>query len=638
MRNSILKYLLLLPFILAFMSCLLRAEEDKYAVDKIPVGLISDADAVIRYDATRFEIDDESNTVEKDTFVVTIFNKDGQHYGDIFLHYDKFIDINDLNGRILDENGEEIRELDGDEIKDRPEISWYSLYEDSRVKEAELYYNKFPYTVEFTYEIDYDGYINWPSWYSQHSSEPVELSKFEVKVPDNYKLRYWCNKDSIKPEISEGGRLYSWHAENLPELSYDAVGESFIDIATVVKIAPSDFDLDGYKGNMTSWKEFGLWAYNLCKDKNNLSESVKKEIISLVSPYDSPKQKVIKLYKHLQSTTRYVSVQLGIGGWQPFDAMYVHDHGYGDCKALSNYMVSLLQTVGITSYSVWINNGSHRLPLINEFPSDQFNHVIVCIPLEKETVWLECTSQNRLAGNIGWTNENRQALMLTPEGGVIVSAPKSSFDQNIIQKKIEVVFSNSTASINGFIKWSGDEQNEVRGIIKEEVPKEQEKWILESFQVPDVKIKNYSFGINNDSTNQVNLKLNLTLPKYATISGSRIFFNPNLMERRTYVPKEVSERLSPVRFSYPYHDIDSIVYKIPQGYRVEAFPNEMNLSASFGSFSSRVSKNGDDKILYIRSLEVKDYEIPAGNYNEYRKFFSDVVKADRSQVVLVKDN
>ena len=638
MRNSILKYLLLLPFILVFMSCILKAEENKYAVNKIPAGLFSDADAVIRYDATRFEIEDESNTVEKDTFVVTIFNKDGQHYGDIFLQYDKFIDINDLNGRILDENGEEIRELDGDEIKDRPEISWFSLYEDSRVKEAELYYNKFPYTVEFTYEIDYDGYINWPSWYSQHSLEPVELSRFEVKVPDNYKLRYWCNKDSIKPEISEGGRLYSWHAENLPELSYDAVGESLIDIATVVKIAPSDFDLDGYKGKMTSWKEFGFWAYNLCKDKNNLSESVKKEISSLVSLHDSPKQKVIKLYKYLQSTTRYVSVQLGIGGWQPFDAMYVHDHGYGDCKALSNYMVSLLQTVGITSYSVWINNGNHRLPLINEFPSDQFNHVIVCVPLEKDTVWLECTSQNRLAGNVGWTNENRQALMLTPEGGVIVSTPKSSSYQNIIQKKIEVVFSNSTASINGYIKWSGDEQNEVRGIIKEEVPKEQEKWILESFQVPDVKIKNYSFGKNNDSTNQVDLKLNLTLPKYATISGSRIFFNPNLMQRRTYVPKEVSERLSPIRFIYPYHDIDSIIYKIPQGYKIEGLPDEMNLSSSFGNFSSKVSEYGDGEILYVRSIEVKNYQVPAQNYNEYRKFFTDVVKSDRTQVVLVKTN
>ena len=638
MRKSILKYLLLLSIVLLLINGISKADENKYAVSKIPVELKSNVDAVIRYNSQRFEIEDESSTVEKDTFVVTVFNKDGQHYGDIFLHYDKFKDINDLDGRILDENGKEIRELDDDDVKDRPEISRYSLYEDSRVKEAELYYNRFPYTVEFTYEIDYDGSINWPSWYSRYSLEPVELTKFEVIIPDNYKLRYWCNRKFLKPEISKEGKLYTWHAENLKKLSYDAIDEDFEDVATIVKIAPSDFEVEGYEGDMNSWKDFGLWAYDLFKNKNNLTEAVKKEISLLIAPADNPMQKVLKLYKYLQNTTRYVSVQLGIGAWQPFDAMYVHDRGYGDCKALSNYMVSLLQLAGIKSYPVLINNGDHRLPLIKEFPSNQFNHVVVCAPLEKDTVWLECTSQNMLAGDIGWSNENRQALMLTPEGGMIVNTPKSRSDQNIIQKKIEVTFSTSTASINGLIKWGGDEQTVVRGIVKEEVPKKREKWILESFEVPDVKIKNYSFGIANDSSDQVKLKLNLILPKYATISGSRIFFNPNLMQRRTYVPKEVSERLSPVRFIYPFHDTDSIIYKIPEGYKIEGIPDEMNLVSSFGNFSSKVSKYGDEEILYVRSLEVKNYEIPAENYKEYRKFFADVVKSDRSQVVLVKNN
>jgi len=323
---------------------------------------------------------------------------------------------------------------------------------------------------------------------------------------------------------------------------------------------------------------------------------------------------------------------------QPFDAMYVHDRSYGDCKALSNYMVSLLKLAGITAYPVLINNGDHRLPIITEFPSNQFNHVIVCVPLEKDTMWLECTNQNILAGNIGGSSENRGALMLTPNGGVLVRTPKSSSEQNLMQKKIEVTFSSNTAVINGLIKWDDDQQNSVRSVAKEDVPKDREKWILKSFEVPDVNIKNYSFYIAEDSTNNVNLKLNLYLPKYATISGSRIFFNPNLMQRNTYVPDEVSERLSPIRFSYPYRDIDTIIYKIPQGFKVEATPVEMNLSSSFGSFSSRTVADGDGNLLYVRSLEIKVYEIPAENYNEYRKFFSDVVNADRSQVVLVKSN
>ena len=552
------------------------------------------------------------------------------------MFYDKFIDIDELDGRILDANGEEIRDLGDEDLKDYSAFSSYSLYEDDRVKAAELFYDKFPYTIEYTYQKSFDEYINWPSWFSRESTDPVELSRFEVLVPDNFKLRYWCNSTTIKPQISEEGKLYTWQAENLIKPSYDAVGESIYDVATAVKIAPSNFEIEGYQGSMKTWKDFGLWVYNLYKDKTELSESALKEIKAVYSPSDSDREKVFKLYKYLQSQTRYVSVQLGVGAWQPFDAMYVHDHGYGDCKALSNYMVSLLKAAGVTAYPVLINNGDHRLPLIEEFPSNQFNHVIVCVPLQQDTIWLECTNQNIVAGNIGSSNENRGALMLTPDSGIIVQTPKSSSNQNLMQKKIEVTLSSTSASVNGIIKWKGDQQIYARSIMKEEVPKDQEKWILKSFEVPDVSIKNYSFGICNDSSDAVDLKLNLSLPRYATISGSRIFFNPNVMERNTYVPGEVSKRLSPIRFSYPYHDIDTVIYKIPLEYKIEDVPNETNLSSSFGEFYSKVVQGSDGNIMYVRSMEIKRYEIPAENYDEYRKFFGEVVKADRSQVVLVK--
>jgi hypothetical protein len=96
-------------------------------------------------------------------------------------------------------------------------------------------------------------------------------------------------------------------------------------------------------------------------------------------------------------------------------------------------------------------------------------------------------------------------------------------------------------------------------------------------------------------------------------------------------------RLSPVKISYPYLDADSVFFLIPEGYKVEAVPNEINLKPTFGSFVYKTVVSGDTAIIFHRELEIKNYQIPAKDYKEYRNFWMDVVKADRAKVVLVKN-
>lgn len=631
---------ILLFFLLFFcginIPCFSFSDDENYAVSKIPANLLKDADAVVRANNIRFEIKNESSAVLKAKKVVTIFTKHGQHYGNFELHYNKFCEVEELEARILDADGEEIKELKGKDIYDFCSFSDYSLYSDNRVKSAELTYDRFPYTIEYSYEISYDGIIQYPNWTSQSSLDPVESSKFEVFVPKNFKLRYWCNRDTVKPVISENGRLYTWQASNLEGLSLDAVGEDEEDVAAVVYIAPANFEIEGTKGCMLTWKDFGKWCGDLYKGKDQLPETAVKEIKSLIQPADDTKQKITKLYKYMQSRTRYVNISLGIGRWQPFDAAYVYQHGYGDCKALSNFMVTILKEAGITAYPVLIYNGDARIPIITEFPSNQFNHVITCVPLEKDTLWLECTDQNTLPGIIGHDNENRSALMLIHDGGVIIKTPVSQSNQNTQIETANAKLSITGAEAEGVIKWTGNREDYIRGVNKANSPRDQEKWILGFFDVPDVKLKNFSLNYAEKREDPSTLNIKLSLPKYVTISANRLFFNPNMMERETTVPKNVPKRLSPIRFSYPYLDIDSIRYVIPEEYKVEALPKEVNLTSSFGGFSSKVLTVNEKELLYIRSLEVKTYSVPAENYNEYRKFFADIVKADKSQVVLIK--
>jgi hypothetical protein len=639
MKNLSANILLKILIAVVIFVGIIKPDNPEYDIKNIPSALLSDADAIIRKSETRFEVKSDRYAILKKIYAVTIFNKNEQQYGNFVIGYDKFSSIEELRVILYDSKGERIRKLNSDEISDLPATSSFSLYEDNRVKHASLYHDQYPYTIELFYEIEYDGFINWPDWNSRKTLDPVQISKFEVIVPQAQELRFWVNNPTLTPSIETewNKKRYKWEVADLPKLSRDAIGEDIEDIAEHVKIAPENFRVGGYKGNMTSWKDFGMWYYNLAKDKRNLSEPVKKEIGQIVANSENEIEKIKKIYQYMQSRTRYVSVQLGIGGWQPFDANYVHEKSYGDCKALSNYTIALLEEVGVTAYPVLIKTGNHRFPIVSEFPSNQFNHAIVCVPTQTDTFWLECTNPYMAFERIGSSNENRGALLITENGGILINTPVSHSKENIQKKMISVKLSaDGNLEADALIEWSGNQQAHTRNSIAEATYEEKEKFIVTMFEVPSLKINKYFFYGLDKREDQISAEINMLLSRYASVSGGRIFFKTNLMERRYKVPKDVEKRLSPVRFSNPYWDVDSIYYTIPDGYEIEALPKPINLSTSFGEFSSKTELGASNKILFVRSLEIKDYSIPASDYKAYREFFAEVVKSDRGQVVLVK--
>lgn len=607
-----------------------------YDIVNIPTGLKGSASAVVRISIERFDVENSNSATYTMRRAITIFDKDDRDYGAIQVWYDRSTTIEELEGRIYDANGEEIRELEESDIKDYAAFDDNTLYTDTRVRLASLYHHRYPYTVEFTYELSYDGFLNWPSWYSRLTHDPVQESRFEVTFPGE--LRFWCNKDSLQPVVVTKGKIrtYRWEAHDLPYLGND-VGGDIEDISEIVRIAPASFSLEGHAGNMRTWAEFGEWYAGLNKGRNNLPEAAIAEIRGLVKPTDDIKTKAETLYRYLQARTRYVSVQLGIGGWQPYDARYVHERRYGDCKALTNYMMALLEVSGVRGYPVLINNGNARLPMIEEFPSQQFNHVILCIPNGRDSLWLECTSQTIPFGHIGWSNEGRSALLISPDSGIIVKTPRSAANQNTQRRTGMVALSgNGDAHAEILTTVTGNQQDRLRGGLETINVEERRRWILKDLQIPHVNLNSFSINGLESKESTLSLSVQLTIPRLATLSGSRQFLRPNLTERVTSPPSNFATRLSPVRFAYAYHDVDSIYYRIPLGFSVESLPASVSFAESFGSFKASTESLSDTAVIYRRELIILHPVIPASEYQVYRSFFSSIFRSDRAQAVLVR--
>ena len=88
-------------------------------------------------------------------------------------------------------------------------------------------------------------------------------------------------------------------------------------------------------------------------------------------------------------------------------------------------------------------------------------------------------------------------------------------------------------------------------------------------------------------------------------------------------------------FVRSYNDIDDCVIEIPEGYKIESLPQEISIQSAFGNYFAAVKLEGN-KIIYHRRMEKFSGRFPPSLQPELTRFLSDIYKADRNKVVLVR--
>lgn len=606
-----------------------------YSYSLIADSLKQNADAVKRYEKLHVQIKSPSKAVVKHKWAITILNQAGDEFSGYYSSYDKMKPLTEASGRLYDANGKEIKSIRKKEMEDISEHDGMSLALDDRVKKHNFYYRNYPYTIEYEEEQEYNTIFFLPAWHPVEGDNfSVEQSTFIVEAPADYTFRYKQNNYPGKPEIKNGS--YTWTLNNFGAVFYEPFRPSFSDILTTVYIAPSEFELGKYKGDMSSWNGLGKFIATLNEGKDQVPENIKQQVIAIAQKGQTTEEKVKLIYEFMQKSTRYISIQLGIGGWQPFDATYVASKSYGDCKALSNYMVSLLKLVGINANYVLITAGPGRTGLWEDFPSPYFNHAIMCVPGEKDTLWLECTSQTESAGFMGSFTDNRKALLINETGGVVVKTPAYSVTDNLQIRKITASVDaegNLIAEVK--TRFTGQQQEEQHRLIHSYTNEQRQKYLNSQIGLPTYKVEKYDYVEHKGKIPEVEEYLKITSPVYANVSGKRLFIQPNLFNKLATKLSTDKTRKYDIKLSSSYRDIDSIEIILPEGYQPESVPKEMSVQQEWGKYNITF-KVSENKIVLVRLHEMYAGTYPAAVYASFVKYLDDIYKADRSKIVLVK--
>ncbi|RDV17057.1 DUF3857 domain-containing protein [Pontibacter diazotrophicus] len=599
-----------------------------------------DTNIIIHSEETVFTVESLKSGTTKYKVSITILNSNGNHRAKQYVHYDKLRKVQYIKGASYDRSGKKIKALKNKDITDVSAISDFSLYEDNRVKIADLTHTVYPYTVEFEYALTSENLLFYPIFNPQDEEHlKVEKASYEVQMPVGMRLRYLESNmpQPVKKTTTATHEVYTWQVQNLEPVETEPYGPELEELVPVVRTAPTDFEVEGYKGNMESWKSYGLWVEQLNKGRDVLPEATKQKLVEMTAKAKTPEEKVRIVYDYLQGKTRYVSIQLGIGGWQPFEANFVDSKGYGDCKALTNYTQAMLKTVGINSYHALIRAGGGVPDIKTDFPSSQFNHVVLCVPMASDTLWLECTSQTEAAGYSGSSTGGRHALLITPEGGKLVKTPDYAAVDNAQLRHIKVKLDEKgSGSASVTTRYTGMQQEARDNAIQNLEPEEQRKWLYQQVKIPAFEIEKYAFAQQKDRLPVVTEQLELSLRQCATISGKRMFVSPNLMSKWTYVPNQKEKRLTEVVRGMAFLDVDTVEFELPVGYTVEYLPQEVVHQSVFGEYKASVKVDGQ-RVIYMRSMQMGKGRFKPESYAQLITFLNNVIKFDSQQVVFVKN-
>ncbi|MFY8107496.1 MAG: DUF3857 domain-containing protein [Bacteroidia bacterium] len=396
----------------------------------------STPDLVILRSETTFKIASSSKAELEENYLLLIKNAEGLAKSESEFYYDNLIKISSLTIVIKDIRGEIQKKIHLSDFGDFSAIAGNGMYTEDRVKLYDFTQFTFPFFMEVSVERKYNGFLHLPSFYPiyTYGISAYELD-YKIEYPKDYALTWKQFGTGIKSKIDtvSSTHVLQFHVDSIQQIVEEDYAPDFNELVPHVVFNLPYFKYDKTEGDLSSWTNYGNWLSALLNTLNSeFSDETKKELIAIKELQISKKEKAEMVYKWFQNKTRYISVQIGIGGYKPSAPKLVDAFGYGDCKALVYYYISLLKFIDIDAYYCVIKSSyeSETVPVLEHPNFTYFNHVIAALPINGDTMFVECTNQKIPFGFVPSSWIGKPYLLVSNSQSYLSKVPHITYGEN----------------------------------------------------------------------------------------------------------------------------------------------------------------------------------------------------------------
>ncbi len=326
-----------------------------------------------------------------------------------------------------------------------------------------------------------------------HSPYPIDRAVFEIALPPGWRLLYdWPRGDGPGPVHEDG--VYRWTMTGLRSSAADENGPDPFETSPLLVVGPVPGEgAQGASNAFPGWQQLAGWYERIADGRDEVTDAVRAvagELASTAGEAGAP----AAFARFVRDNIRYLSRNLGIGGYRPETAADTLAQRFGDCKAKATLLRSMLTTVGRESYPVLVSaryadTVSERVPSL-----DAFDHMILALratPTDVERypaavsehpelgplLFVDPTAETVSFGWLPAPLQGRRALIVAGERTSLVDLPDAAAEAHRVRAELRLrLESDRSVAIGARCTFYGQPAAERRWAYRDSSHEYRERW------------------------------------------------------------------------------------------------------------------------------------------------------------------
>jgi hypothetical protein len=392
------------------------------------------------------------------------------------------------------------------------------------------------------------------------------------------------------------------------------------------------------------WRNYGKKRFAQVEGFVDKRKAMEGAVAGIVSPSDTTEVKLKKIYDRVQTIENLSYLPAKSAAEHKHENMKdnnnVEDlwkHQYGNGWDLTWLFLGLVRATGLEAYPCLVSGRSEYFFHKERLNGRELDANVVLVKVNGKDEYFDPGAAFTPFGLLPWMETGVDGLRLDKDGGTWIQTSMPNSEQTRVERsaKLEIstegdVSGKLTMTIKGLdaLALRLEERNAddaarkklLEDMVKESIPAGSE-----------VELTNSS---NWDSGNApLVAEFRLKVPGWTAAAGRRALLPTGLFSERQKHMFEHADRTWPVYFRYPFSTIDDLTFVLPQNWKIETLPTELDRDAKAIEYSLKV-ENKDGAVHVRRFLRSEAVMVAKENYPILRSFYQLVKTEDEQQVIL----